>query len=217
MSYTLTICLLIALFSALNTLEDHQETHQPQKQSPASSPALYSEDLEAVSGLEEPMDDMDKKNTLFRQERGSIDKRQSTRLETKCRIYKDYTYLRNRNTEKCWKWGDNFLNYTNAIRSCQEGALLVTIKTENEKKLLWRFFKDIVLWNGLDKINKPTFTWIDDNKPLKNFSYYYPDVKASQDLRKIPDCGTLENSTEDEFNFSCLPCFHTYSYICEIR
>ncbi|KAK0059418.1 antho-RFamide neuropeptides-like isoform X2, partial [Biomphalaria pfeifferi] len=52
--------------SAFNTLEDHQETHQPQKRSPASSPALYSEDLEADSGLEDPMDDMDKKNTLFR-------------------------------------------------------------------------------------------------------------------------------------------------------
>ncbi|KAK0059442.1 antho-RFamide neuropeptides-like isoform X2, partial [Biomphalaria pfeifferi] len=202
--------------SALNTLEDHQETHQPQKRSPASSAALYSEDLEADSGLEEPMDDMDKKNTLFRQERGSIDKRQSTRLETTCRIYKDYTYLRYRNTEECWKWGDDFLNYTNAIRACQEeGALLLTIKTENEKTLLWRFFKHKVLWNGLDKINKPTFTWIDDNKPLKNFSYYYPDVPASQNLRLIPDCGSLVS--EDRFYFATRLCFVRHAYICEIR
>ncbi|XP_055860440.1 uncharacterized protein LOC129921758 isoform X2 [Biomphalaria glabrata] len=165
MSYTLTICLLIALYRSVD----------------------------------------------------SIDKRQSTRLETKCRKNKDYTYLRYRNTEECWKWGENYLNYTNAIRYCQEGALLGTIKTENERTLIWRFFKNRILWNGLDKINKPTFTWIDDNKPEKNFSYYFPDVPASQDLRALPDCSTLETLTDDKFHFFTKPCFVKFSYICEIR
>ncbi|KAK6970852.1 hypothetical protein BgiMline_026544, partial [Biomphalaria glabrata] len=55
-----------------------------------------------------------------------------------------------------------------------QGALLGTIKTENEKTLIWQFAKGQSLWNGLDKISKPTFIWIDDNTPPKNRSFYFP-------------------------------------------
>ncbi|KAK6970854.1 hypothetical protein BgiMline_026546, partial [Biomphalaria glabrata] len=49
----------------------------------------------------------------------AIEKRQSTRLEIKCSRYKNYSYLRYRNTEKCWTWSAQRMNYSDAIKSCQ--------------------------------------------------------------------------------------------------
>ncbi|XP_055860996.1 uncharacterized protein LOC129921849 isoform X2 [Biomphalaria glabrata] len=97
----------------------------------------------------------------------SIEKRQMTRLETKCKQNKNYTYLRYRNAEKCMIWMGKDLLYLDAVKSCQEqGALLGTFKTQSELTILRQFAKDTIVWVGLDKINKPTFTWIDDGKQV---------------------------------------------------
>nr|KAI8743230.1 hypothetical protein BgiMline_021639 [Biomphalaria glabrata] len=50
----------------------------------------------------------------------SIEKRQMTRLETKCRRYENYTYLRFRNAEKCMIWLRDTFNYLDALKSCQD-------------------------------------------------------------------------------------------------
>ncbi|KAH9524427.1 hypothetical protein Btru_054529 [Bulinus truncatus] len=55
----------LAHASGLNTLDEHDESHQSQKRSP-SSPAVFTEDLDTDNGLDEHMDDLDKRNTLFR-------------------------------------------------------------------------------------------------------------------------------------------------------
>ncbi|KAI8767163.1 hypothetical protein BgiMline_026168, partial [Biomphalaria glabrata] len=55
-----------------------------------------------------------------------------------------------------------------------QGALLGTIKTKNEISLFRLFTTKNIVWIGLDKINKSTFTWIDNQKPVKNISFYFP-------------------------------------------
>ncbi|KAK0067542.1 C-type lectin domain family 6 member A [Biomphalaria pfeifferi] len=138
-----------------------------------------------------------------------------TRLETKCRRYENYTYLRYRNAEKCMIWFDDTVNYLVALKSCQEkGALLGTFKTLSEISLLRQFAKES-LWVGLDKIDKPAFTWVDDGKPVHNFSFYFPDYPASN-MKNLFDC-TEYMLMVYRFKFNDQNCFLDAPYICEIR
>ncbi|XP_055901697.1 uncharacterized protein LOC129929007 [Biomphalaria glabrata] len=147
----------------------------------------------------------------------SFEKRQRTRLETKCMGHTNYTYLRYRNSEKCWTSSENDKNYLDAVKSCQEqGALLGTIKTKNEITLFRLFTTKNIVWIGLDKINKSTFTWIDNQKPVKNISFYFPGLQASADIRNLADCA-IAIYPKLIFRFLLKHCESIDPYICEIR
>ncbi|XP_013068983.2 antho-RFamide neuropeptides-like [Biomphalaria glabrata] len=145
--------------SALNTLEDHQETHQPQKRSPASSPALYSEDLEADSGLEEPMDDMDKKNTLFRfGKRQGAWFRYGKRAGTLLRFGKRGTLLR------FGKRGGSLLRFGRGGNSDADFS-------EDDKRTLFRFGKrsdlEEIVRDALAREELSNSPWYMENEPVK--------------------------------------------------
>uniref|UniRef100_A0A2C9KLK9 C-type lectin domain-containing protein n=1 Tax=Biomphalaria glabrata TaxID=6526 RepID=A0A2C9KLK9_BIOGL len=150
----------------------------------------------------------------------SIEKRQTTRLETKCMKKKGFVYRYYKAVEKCFQ----FLfydSYVEAINKCKGmGAQLATFKSDDHKILAYNYLDELYnltaegyhtyFFIGLDKRQDGvTFRWIDDGQPIKNASHYIDVFFYTED-----DCVIMYTQHKDIWTCDCED---FVPFFCEIR